>query len=140
MKGSIMNELETTSDNGTSIKERIASTWWQVGAAVIALGASVVAIDIITDDPGPMWKRLIGFGLLAASVTLVVAGVVVRRRDRRIGSTMIAVGATPGIAPIVFFWFPPALAFGMFGIAVFVFAVNDATASRRSTPDQAFAR
>lgn len=134
-----MNTFHTSSNHKTTTKERVASTWWQVGAAVIALGASVIALDIAVNDPGPMWKRMIGFGLLAASVTLVVAGLVVRRRDQRTGSAMVAVGVTPGIAPIVFFWFPPAVAFGFFSIAVLVFAVNDAAAANRSLPSQPIA-
>lgn len=132
-----MNTLETPSSHATttpSTKERIAATWWRVGASVIAVGASVIALDIIVNDPGPMWKRLIGFGLLATSVVLVVAGLLLRRRDRRLGSTMVAVGVIPGIAPIVFFWFPPAVAFGLFSIAVFVFAVNDAAEAGRPSP------
>ena len=46
---------------------------------------------------------------------------------------MVAVGVVPGIAPIVFFWFPPAVVVGLFGIAVFVGAVNDAVDARRTT-------
>ena len=137
-----MSTLETPANNETatpSTTERIAATWWQVGASVIAIGASVIAFDIIVNDPGPMWKRLIGFALLVTSVALVAAGLIVRRRDRRLGSTMVAVGVTPGIAPIVFFWFPPAVAFGLFSIAVFVFAVNDAAEARRSSPSAAVA-
>lgn len=115
----------------TSFKDRLAATWWQVGAGVIAAGAAVAAIGLIVDDPGPIWKRLIGCTLLMAACSLVVGGLLLRRRARDAGSTMVAAGITPGIAPVVFFWFPPAVAIGVFSIAVFVFAVNDAVDARR---------
>jgi len=127
-----MNTLDPASDLGAStgrpsIRDRVAATWWQVGAVVIAFAASIVAIDIIANDPGPMWKRVIGFGVLVTSAALVVGGLAIRRHDRRLGGVLVAVGVTPGIVPIIFFWFPPGVAFGLFSIAVLVFAVHDAT-------------
>ena len=133
-----MNTTDTTSTTDASpaapsLRRRLGSRWWQGGAVVIAFAAALVAIDIIANDPGPMWKRLIGFTVLTTAAVLVAAGLVVRRHHRRTGSMMIAVGVTPGIVPIIFFWFPPGVAFGLFSIAVLVFAVNDAGTSAGPT-------
>ncbi len=123
-----MYAIETPSN---SFKDRLAATWWQVGAGVIAAGSAAAAVGLIVDDPGPIWKRLIGCTLLLAACSLVVGGLIVRRRAREIGGAMVAVGITPGIAPIVFFWYTPAVAIGLFAIGVFVFAVNDCVDARR---------
>lgn len=124
-----MHTIESTATESTW--RRAARSWWQVGAVLIATGSAIVAIDIIVRDPGPIWKRSIGFTLLALAAALVVVGLLVRRASRDHGSTMVAVGVVPGIAPIVFFWFPPAVLVGLIGIAVFVAAINDAAAARR---------
>ena len=124
--------LSAATITAASTRHRLAAMWWQVGAAIVSVAMTVVAIDIIANDPGPIWKRSIGFALLTTAVVLVVVGLVIRRgRAPVVGSAMVAVGVTPGIAPIVFFWFPPAVAFGLFSIAVLVFAANDAADAGR---------
>jgi uncharacterized membrane protein YfcA len=62
---------------------------------------------------------------------LIGAGLTIRRRNQRLGSTMIGAGTLPATALILFFWFPPVALVGVLAVVVTVKAFNDADRQRR---------
>ena len=58
---------------------------------------------------------------------MIVTGLVVRSHHRRLGSSLVALGALPGAAAVVLFWHPGFALFGVLSITVIASAVIDAT-------------
>jgi hypothetical protein len=107
----------------TTLKE----TWWQYGAAVIAIVlAVVVAVNLSEPATGPWWKHFFGTIALGGAPLVIAGGLLVRWRKQRIGSLMLAVGVMPGVAALVLFWSPPFLLFGLISLGVMVSAFIDA--------------
>ncbi len=103
------------------------ATWWQYAAAVIAIVLGVgVAMNLSEPATGPWWKHFFGTIALGVAPLVIAGGLVVRQRNQRIGSVMLAVGVMPGVAALVLFWWPPFLFFGLFSLAVMVAAFIDA--------------
>lgn len=107
--------------------------WWRFAAGFLALGFAFLGLgNLLEDDGGPLYGRILAAAVAVAAAALIVAGIVIRRRRRRLGSTMIGIGTLPASALILFFWFPPVALAGLLAIVVTVRAFNDATQSRQN--------
>lgn len=106
--------------------------WWRYSAGFIALAMAFVGIgNGTTDDGGPLYGRVLGAVGASLAALVIVAGLTVRRRNPHLGSMMIAFGVLPGVALLVFFWFPPVGAIGVLAMFTAVAAFNDASRQRR---------
>jgi hypothetical protein len=120
-------EKETTMN---TFKER----WWRIAAGFIALGMAFLGIgNMLEDDGGPLYGRIVAAVVAVAAAMLIGAGLTVRRRNQRLGSTMIGVGTLPATALILFFWFPPVAMVGVLAVVVTVKAFNDTDRQRRES-------
>jgi hypothetical protein len=118
-------EKETTMN---TFKER----WWRIAAGFIAVGMAFLGIgNMLEDDGGPLYGRIVAAVVAVAAAMLIGAGLTIRRRNQRLGSTMIGVGTLPATGLILFFWFPPVALVGVLAVVVTVKAFNDAGRQRR---------
>lgn len=122
--------METTMKN-------VKTGWWRVLALPLALFVAVAGVGLPfepEDTAGPNWLRgAILYAIAAvAGFGLVVSGTIVRRRNRKIGSTMIAVGVMPGFPMAIMFWYPPVAAVGVLAIAIAIAALLDAPKAPQS--------
>ena len=112
--------------------KRFASIWWVVAAAVMAGLQAIFAIgNLIEDDGGPLYGQVVLLAVAIGGTILVGVGLAYRMRNRRVGSTLVAIGVLPSVLGILLFWFPPAVLYGLLAIAVVWFASRDAAAARR---------
>jgi hypothetical protein len=81
--------------------------------------------NLVEDDGGPLYGRIIFSAVLALGASLVVAGLIVRRNRPALGAKLVAIGVLPGASGLAFFWFPPAAVVGALAIATAVAAAND---------------
>ena len=103
--------------------------WWVVLAGIMAVMQAFAGLgNLMEDDGGPLYGRVAFLAVLVAGAILILAGIVVRQRNRRRGSSMIGIGVLPSASGILFFWFPPAVIYGITAIVVAVFAFRDALA------------
>jgi len=117
---------ETTMD---TFKDR----WWRYAAAFIAVGFVFLGIgNLQGDDGGPLYGKVIAAAVAVGAAGLIVAGLAIRRRNTRVGSTLIGIGTLPASLLILFFWFPPVALVGVLAIAVTVIAFNDAAKQRHA--------
>ncbi len=121
----------------TEGKETTMSTfkdrWWRFAAGFIAVGFAVLGIgNMLEDDGGPLYGRIVAAAVAVAAALLIVAGLIIRRRNRRLGGAMIGVGTLPASVLIIFFWFPPVALVGVLAIVVTVRAFNDAGRQRQN--------
>ncbi len=132
--------FDTSSDEHhqvrTEEKETIMNTfkerWWRVAAGFIAFGMAFLGIgNMLEDDGGPLYGRIVAAVVAVAAALVIIAGLTIRTRNQRLGSTMIAVGTLPATGLILFFWFPPVALVGVLAVAVTVKAFNDAGRQRR---------
>jgi hypothetical protein len=100
--------------------------WWPHAAVVLATGVAFVAITTFVESDDPMYQRVLTTAVLLGAAGLAIAGVAIRPRNRRLGAMLAAIGTLPAVAPIVLFWFPPALVIGLVASAVIVKATQDA--------------
>lgn len=101
--------------------------WWIWTAAVIAaLMAALGVGNLIEDDGGPLYGRLIFAAVLIGAAVLVAAGIRKRSTDVVLGNRMIGLGVLPGSVGIAFFWFPPAAGVGILALVTSVAAFVDA--------------
>lgn len=99
---------------------------WLIAAVVVSVVTVVGGIgNLIENDPGPLYGKIVYLVAAVLGAVLVVAGVAIRRQRRRSSSLLIAVGVTPGFPLAAFFWFPPVALLGVLAIGVFLTAVND---------------
>lgn len=122
----VPTEQKETTMNG--FKER----WWRIAAGFIAVGMAFLGIgNMLEDDGGPLYGRILAAALAVAAATLIIAGLTIRRRNQKLGSTMIGIGTLPATGLILFFWFPPVALVGVLAVVVTVKAFNDAGKQRR---------
>lgn len=95
--------------------------WWTAAAAAIAVFYLWVVVSNLNDPLGP-YAEASALAVLCAA--MVVAGLVVRPRNRPVGDVLLAVGAGPAVV-VVWFW-PIAVA----AVAVLVFAIVDLADAR----------
>ncbi len=100
--------------------------WWLgsavlVAALMIALGVG----NLIEDDGGPLYGKVIFAAVLIGGAALVGGGILVRRGDPNRGSRMVGIGVLPGALGIALFWFPPALAVGVLALITAVHAFRN---------------
>jgi hypothetical protein len=109
------------------------SRWWLFAAGFIAAGLVVLGIgNLLADDEGPLYGKIVAAAVAVAAAGLVVAGLTTRRHNGRLGSAMIGIGILPAWLLIIFFWFPPVALVGFLAIVVTIAAFNDAASQRRS--------
>lgn len=102
--------------------------WWVVLAGIMAVMQAFAGLgNLVEDDGGPLYGRVAFLAVLVAGAVLILAGIVVRQRNRRRGSLMIGIGVLPSASGILFFWFPPAVVYGIAAIVVAVVAFRDAS-------------
>ena len=106
--------------------------WWRTAAGFIAVGMVILGIgNLLGDDGGPLYGKIVAVAVAVAAAGLIFAGLIARRRNRRLGSAMIGVGTLPASVLIIFFWFPPVALVGVLAIVVTVRAFNDAGRQRQ---------
>jgi len=103
------------------------SRWWLwtaglIGALMVMLGVG----NLIEDDGGPLYGRVLFAAVLIAGAALIVAGIRMRTDRPELGSRLVAVGVLPGASGIALFWFPPAVAVGVLALATSVAAFRSA--------------
>ena len=118
----------------TAFTERLETTmrsfrtdWWRIVAVPLSLVLVYAGVgNLITDTEGALFGRVAYVVVSVLGLGLVIAGLLIRKKNRMVGSTMIAVGVMPGLPLIIMFWFPPALAIGILSAAVSLTAFIDA--------------
>jgi cation transport ATPase len=110
------------------IKETLfKQTWWVTLTVILAVLQIVFAVGIGLDSEATATERLVIFSIWGGTAVLALVGVQKRRRSRRTGDTLIAVGVIPAlISGIIFFWFPPMWLTTAAALAVIVFSIRDA--------------
>lgn len=128
--------IESASEpGGSTTLGTLRNGWWLLGAALIATVFAVVAlIDFLETDEAPFRERITGVAVFGVAAAVVFVGLAARSRIRRLGSTMIAIGALPGAAAIVLFWHPGFVLFGLLSIAVITTAFIDAGTIEQPVP------
>ena len=101
--------------------------WWMWSAALVAVLMVVLGVgNLIDDDGGPLYGKLIFAAVLVGAAALVAVGVRRRSSDRVAGNRLIGIGVLPGASGIALFWFPPAVAVGVLALVTSVAAFRDA--------------
>lgn len=119
-KSAFTERLETT-------MKSFRTGWWRILALPLSLFVVVAGIgNMIEDTEGALNGRI---GYAVATVTglgLVIAGLTIRKKNRKIGSTLIAVGVMPGFPMTIMFWYPPVALIGVLSIVISMTAFIDA--------------
>jgi hypothetical protein len=136
---------QTLVDLGRSaFTERLETTmrsfrtdWWRILALPLSLFIAYAGVGLPFEQQttaGPDWRTgAILYAIAAvAGLGLVLAGSIVRKKNRKFGSTMIAVGLMPGFPMTIMFWFPPVAAVGVLSIVISIVAFIDAPKSPQS--------
>lgn len=118
----------------TAFTERLETTmksfrtdWWRILAPPLSLFLVFAGIgNMIEDTEGALFGRIAYAVVTVVGLGLVIAGLITRKRNRRIGSTMIAVGVMPGFPLTIMFWFPPVALIGVLSIVISIMAFIDA--------------
>lgn len=110
-------------------------SWWiGIAAAMAAMQTAFGLANLVEDDGGAMSGRLVAFAIMVAGAVLIVVGIAARQRGRAGGSVLVGVGVLPSAMGITFFWFPPAVAYGILAIFVAWQAFKDASVKRAPSP------
>ena len=117
--------------------ETLKAGWWGILALPLSLFVAVAGVGLPFEpetSAGPDWKRGAILYAVAAvlGLGLVVSGIVIRRRNRKAGSTMIAVGVMPGFPMTIMFWYPPVALVGLLSVVISISAFIDAPKAPQS--------
>ncbi len=133
----------------TALTERLETTmrtfrtdWWRILALPLSLFVAVAGVGLPfepEDTAGENWLvGAIAYAVVTVvGLVLVIAGLKIRRRRRRLGSTLIAVGVMPGFPMTLMFWFPPVALVGALSIAISITAFLDAPKAPQSLVEAA---
>ena len=125
-KTAFTERLETT-------MKSFRSDWWRKLALPLSLFVVFAGIgNMIEDTEGALFGRIAYAVVAVAGFVLVVGGLLIRKRNRMVGSSMIAVGVMPGFPLAIMFWFPPVALVGGLAIAISFLAFIDAPKAPRS--------
>ena len=131
MRTAFTERLETT-------MKSLKTDWWRVLALPLSLLIVIAAIgNLIEDSDGALFGRVAYLVASGVGFALVIAGLIFRRKDRMMGSTMIAIGVMPAFPLVIMFWLPPVALVGVLGIAISLKAFIDAPKAPRSMIDTA---
>jgi hypothetical protein len=111
--------------------------WWRILALPVSLFITVAGVGLPfepEETAGPHWQvGAIAYAVAAVvGLGLVIGGLILRKKNRKMGSSMIAVGVMPGFPMTIMFWFPPVALVGVLSIGVSIAAFIDAP----KTPQQ----
>ena len=116
------------------------SKWWIWSAGTISLLMVALGVgNLVEEDGGPLYGRLIFAAVLVAGAALIASGIWTRRTRRELGSRLVAIGVLPGVSGVALFWFPPAVAMGLLALASRVAAFADSRGSRTVSTKRAVA-
>ena len=129
----------------TAFTERLETTmksfrtdWWRILALPLSLFVAFAGIgNLIEDTEGALFGRVAYAVVAIVGLGLVVAGLLIRRKNRMVGSSLIAVGVMPGFPLVIMFWFPPVALAGGLAVAISISAFIDAPKAPRSITDTA---
>lgn len=112
----------------------VKRNWWiGVAAAMAAMQTAFGFTNLVEDDGGAMPWRLTAFAIMVMGAVLIVMGIAARQRGRTRGSVLVGIGVLPSALGIAFFWFPPAVAYGIVAILVAATAFREASGNRAAT-------
>ncbi|MGB7861576.1 MAG: hypothetical protein WBM90_13855 [Acidimicrobiia bacterium] len=107
--------------------------WWRLLAPPLSLFTVFAGVgNLIEDTGGALFGRVAYAAGTVIGLCLVVGGLIVRRKNRNVGSTMIAFGVMPAFPMTIFFWFPPVAFLGVLSIVISVMAFIDAPKAPQS--------
>lgn len=138
---SLLLWIQTLADLVSSaFTERVETTmksfrtdWWRILALPLSLFLVLAGIaNLIEDTEGALFGRIAYAAVTVIGFGLVIAGLFTRRKNRKMGSTMIAVGVMPGFALAIMFWIPPLALAGVLSIAISMAAFIDAPKAPQS--------
>lgn len=128
----------------SAFSERLETTmrswgtdWWRKLALPMSVLIALAGIGNVfepEENAGPNWRTgAIAYAAVAVvGLALVIGGLVIRRRNRRLSSSMITVGVLPGVPMTIMFWYPPVAAVGLLSIVIALIALIDATNTPQS--------
>lgn len=123
-KSAFAERLETT-------MKSFRTGWWRILALPLAVFVAVAGVGLPfepQETAGPNWLA----GAIAYAVVtvvglgLVITGLMIRRRNRKVGSSLVAVGVMPGFPMTLMIWFPPVALVGALSIVISTMAFLDA--------------
>lgn len=101
--------------------------WWVWSAGLIAVLMVIFGVaNLIEDDGGPLYGRIIFAAVLISAATAVAVGIRKRSTDPALGNRLVGLGVIPATMSLALFWFPPAAAVGVLSIVTSVAAFRDA--------------
>jgi len=105
--------------------------WWRILALPLSLFVAVAGVGLPFESQVTAGEHWLTGAIAYAVVTviglgLVLTGMTIRKKNRRFGSNMIAVGVMPGFPMTVMFWFPPVALVGVLSIVISIVAFIDA--------------
>ena len=111
-----------------ALVDTVKNGWWRLTAGIIAVLLVIFGIgNLVAEDDGPLYGQLLALAVTMAGAALIVAGLSVRARNKKLGSRLVGLGVLPGAGGITLFWFPPAVLVGLVSIATAAFAFGDAS-------------
>lgn len=123
-KSAFTERLETT-------MRTFRTDWWRILALPVSLFITVAGVGLPfepQETAGTNWQvGAIAYAVAAVvGLGLVLAGLSIRKKSRKVGSSLIAVGIMPGFPMTIMFWFPPVALVGLLSIAISIAAFIDA--------------
>ncbi len=115
----------------------LKSGWWRILAPLVSVFTAVAGLGLPFEEQesaGPNWRTgAIAYAVVTViGLALVVSGLTIRKRNRKVGSTMIAVGVMPAFPMTLMFWFPPVALVGVVSIVISLTAFLDAPKAPQS--------
>jgi len=127
-KSAFAERLETT-------MRSFRTDWWRILALPLSVFVAVAGVGLPfepQETAGPNWLAgAIAYAVVAvAGLGLVITGLRIRRKNRKVGSNLIAVGMMPAFPMTLMFWFPPVALVGVLAIVISTTAFLDAPKGR----------
>ena len=126
VKSAFTERLETT-------VKSFRTDWWRILALPVALFTVFAGIgNMIEDTEGALFGRITYAAATVVGLGLVIGGLVIRRKNRKVGSTLVALGVMPTFPMTIMFWYPPVALVGVLSIVIFTMALIDAPKAPQS--------